>query len=39
MIEINNLVKRYGNKTAVNDISFTVNDDEILGFFGTQRCR
>ena len=34
MIEINNLVKRYGNKTAVNDISFTVNDDEILGFLG-----
>lgn len=34
MIEINNLVKRYGDKTAVNDISFTVNDDEILGFLG-----
>lgn len=34
MIEINNLVKRYGDKTAVNGISFTVNDDEILGFLG-----
>ena len=34
MIEINNLVKRYGDKTAVNDISFTVNDDEVLGFLG-----
>ena len=34
MIEINNLVKRYGNKTAVNGISFTVNDDEVLGFLG-----
>ena len=34
MIEINNLVKRYGDKTAVNNISFTVNDDEILGFLG-----
>ena len=34
MIEINNLVKRYGDKKAVNGISFTVNDDEILGFLG-----
>ena len=34
MIEINNLVKRYGDKTAVNDISFTVNNDEVLGFLG-----
>lgn len=34
MIEINNLVKRYGDKTAVNNISFTVNDDEVLGFLG-----
>ena len=31
MIEINNLVKRYGDKKAVNGISFTVNDDEVLG--------
>lgn len=34
MIEINNLVKRYGDKNAVNGISFTVNDDEVLGFLG-----
>jgi len=34
MIEISNLVKRYGDKRAVNGISFTVNDDEILGFLG-----
>lgn len=34
MIEISNLVKRYGDKKAVNGISFTVNDDEILGFLG-----
>lgn len=34
MIEINNLVKCYGNKKAVNGISFTVNDDEVLGFLG-----
>ncbi|MBP5655919.1 MAG: ABC transporter ATP-binding protein [Clostridiales bacterium] len=34
MIEIDNLVKHYGPKKAVNGISFTVNDDEILGFLG-----
>lgn len=34
MIEINNLVKRYGDKKAVSGISFTVNDDEVLGFLG-----
>ncbi|MBQ6303090.1 MAG: ABC transporter ATP-binding protein [Clostridiales bacterium] len=34
MIEINNLVKKYGDKRAVSDISFTVNDDEVLGFLG-----
>ena len=34
MIEINNLVKKYGDKRAVSGISFTVNDDEVLGFLG-----
>ena len=34
MIEINNLVKMYGDKKAVSGISFTVNDDEVLGFLG-----
>ena len=34
MIEINNLVKRYGDKKAVKGISFTVNDGEVLGFLG-----
>ncbi len=34
MIEVKNLTKRYGKKLAVNDISFTVNDGEILGFLG-----
>ena len=34
MIEIDNLVKHYGSKKAVNGISFTVNDDEVLGFLG-----
>ena len=27
-------MKRYGDKKAVNGISFTVNDDEVLGFLG-----
>ena len=34
MIEISNLVKHYGDKKAVNGISFTVQDDEVLGFLG-----
>ncbi len=34
MIEVKNLVKHYGDKRAVNDISFVVNDGEILGFLG-----
>lgn len=34
MIEVTNLTKRYGKKCAVDNISFTVNDGEILGFLG-----
>src|ERR1044071_7281333 len=34
MIEINNLTKRYGALLAVNDISFSVNPGEVLGFLG-----
>ena len=34
MLEVKNLVKRYGNKYAVDDISFTVERGEILGFLG-----
>ncbi len=34
MIEVNNLIKQYGKDIAVNDISFTVNEGEILGFLG-----
>ena len=32
MIEINNLVKRYGDIKAVNGISFPVNAGKVLGF-------
>ena len=34
MIKIENLTKFYGDFKAVDDISFTVNDGEILGFLG-----
>ncbi|MBE6686830.1 MAG: ATP-binding cassette domain-containing protein [Ruminococcaceae bacterium] len=34
MIKVENLVKKYGNKYAVNDVSFTVGDREIVGFLG-----
>ncbi|MBQ3946984.1 MAG: ABC transporter ATP-binding protein [Ruminococcus sp.] len=34
MITIENLTKYYGNNKAVNNISFTINDNEILGFLG-----
>lgn len=34
MIEIKNLVKKYGKKLAVDNISFTVRDGEILGLLG-----
>ena len=34
MLEVKNLVKRYGSKYAVDNISFTVERGEILGFLG-----
>ena len=34
MIEIQHLTKRYGDKLAVNDASFTIRKGEILGFLG-----
>ncbi len=34
MIEINNLVKYYGNNKAVDDVSFRVEAGEVLGFLG-----
>jgi len=33
-IEVKNLLKVYGEQKAVNDISFTVNKGEIVGFLG-----
>ena len=34
MLEVKNLTKAYGEKRAVDDITFTVNRGEILGFLG-----
>lgn len=34
MIKIENLTKFYGKNRAVNNISFTINENEILGFLG-----
>ena len=34
MIEVSNLTKLYGTKRAVNDISFTINEGEVVGFLG-----
>ena len=34
MIEVKNLTKKYGNFTAVRDVSFEVEQGEILGFLG-----
>jgi len=33
-VEVKNLTKIYGDQKAVNDISFTVNEGEIVGFLG-----
>ena len=33
-ISVNNLSKNYGSQKAVNQISFTVNKGEIVGFLG-----
>ena len=32
MIIVENLSKRYGKKTVVNDLSFTVPDGQVTGF-------
>ena len=34
MLEIKNVTKKYGNKTALDDVSFTVDDGEIFAFIG-----
>ncbi len=34
MLKVENLVKKFGQKYAVNDISFEIGDNEIVGFLG-----
>ena len=34
MIEVNNLVKRYGDHTAVDHLSFKIEKGKIYGFLG-----
>ena len=34
MIEVSNLVKLYGSKYALDNVSFSVGDREVLGFLG-----
>lgn len=34
MIEIQHLIKRYGEKTVLDDVSFSVDKGEIVGFLG-----
>ena len=34
MIEVKNVTKKYGSFVAVEDISFSINDGEVVGFLG-----
>ena len=34
MIQVENITKKYGSFTAVNDISFEIEEGEIVGFLG-----
>ena len=34
MIEVRNISKSYGSNKALDDISFTINDGEVIGFLG-----
>ena len=35
MIKVEHLTKKYGERYAVNDISFEVHDGEVVGFLGS----
>ena len=34
MIEVKNITKKYGNVIAVDNISFKINEGEIIGLLG-----
>lgn len=35
MIEVNNICKRYGRRTILNNVSFTINKGDCIGIIGT----
>ncbi|RLB12415.1 MAG: ABC transporter ATP-binding protein, partial [Deltaproteobacteria bacterium] len=34
MIQVEHLIKRYGDLVAVNDVSFSLSEGDIVGFLG-----
>lgn len=38
MLQIQQLTKRYGEKTAVDALTLTIRPGEIFGFIGPNRC-
>lgn len=34
MLDVNNLTKTFGNKKAVNDVSFTIKEGEVFSLIG-----
>jgi len=39
VIEVKNVTKKYGKFVAVDDISFKINEGEIVGLLRTKWCR
>ena len=39
MIEVKNVTKKYGKVVAVDNISFTINEGEIVGLLRAKWCR
>ena len=39
MIKVKNVTKKYGGNVAVNNISFEIQDGEIVGFLGPNGAR
>lgn len=39
MIKVEHLVKRYGNRNVVDDLTFTVEKGQIVGFLGPNGAR
>lgn len=38
MIEVHNLTKDYGNYRGIFDLSFTVDQGEVVGFLGSKEA-